>query len=120
MKKVFTMLRKQTYNNAVFFYSRKSQQKRCSKIMEKQWNGRIFYSHRTTSSRGIFIALIKNFEFKLLSLEICDPPGRYIILNIEMMGFPFTLISYYAPNNQSGQLKNSERNTSKTEKHSNY
>ena len=40
-----------------------------------------------------------------MSPEICDPQGRYIILNIEIMGSPFTLINYYAPNNQSDQLK---------------
>ena len=45
----------------------------------------MFYSHGTTSSRGVFIALRKNLEFKLLSPEIYDPQGRYIILNIEIM-----------------------------------
>ena len=48
--------------------------------------------------RGIYCTK-KNLEFKLLSPEICDPQGRYIILNIEIMGSPFTLINYYAPNN---------------------
>ena len=40
-----------------------------------------------------------------MSPEICDPQGQYIILNIEIMGSPFTLINYYAPNNRSDQLK---------------
>ena len=54
---------------------------------------------------GAFIALKKNLGFKLLSPEICDPQGRYIILNIEITGSPFTPINYYAPNNQSDQLQ---------------
>ena len=37
-------------------------------------------------SRGVFIALRKNLEFKILSPKICEPQGRYIILNIEMIG----------------------------------
>ena len=40
-----------------------------------------------------------------MSPEICDPQSRYIILNIEIMGSPFTLINYYAPNDQSDHLK---------------
>ena len=64
----------------------------------QSWNHKLLLSQ-------VFIALKKNLEFKLLSPEICDPQGRYNILNIEIMGSPFTLINYYAPNNQSDQLK---------------
>ena len=104
-KKVFAMLKKQTSNNAVFFIQESHSERDVEKLWQKQWTGKIFYSHGTTSSRRVFIALKKNLEFKLLSPEICDPQGRYIILNIEIMGSPFTLINYYAPNNQSDQLK---------------
>ena len=105
-KKVFTMLEKQTSNNAVFFIQKSHSDRDVEKFWQKQWNGRIFYSHGTTSSRGVFIiALRNNLEFKLLSPEICDHQGRYIILNIEIMGSPFTLNNYYSPNNYSDQLK---------------
>ena len=46
------------------------------KSWQKQWNGKIFYSHGTPSFRGVFIALRKNLEFKSLSPQICDPQGR--------------------------------------------
>ena len=91
-KKVFTMLKKQTSNNAVFFIQESHSKRDAEKLWQKQWNGKIFYSHGTTSSRGVFITLKKNLEFKFLSPEICDPQGLYIILNIEIMGSPFTLI----------------------------
>ena len=99
------MLKKQTSNNAVFFIQESHSDRDVEKLWQKQWNGRLFYSHGTTSSRGVFIALRKNLEFKLVPPEICDPQSRYIILNIEIMGYPFTLINYHAPNNQSDQLK---------------
>ena len=98
------MLKKQASNNLCFSIQESHSDRDVEKLWQKQWNGRIFYSHGTTSSRGAFIALRKNFEFKLLSPEICDPQGRYIILNIEIIGSPFTLINYCAPNNQSDQL----------------
>ena len=75
-----------------FFIQESHSERDVEKLWQKQWNGQIFYSHGTTSSRGVFIALKKNLELKLLSPEICDPQGRYIILNIEIMGSPFTLI----------------------------
>ena len=104
-KKVFTMLKKQTSTNVVLFIQEGHGKRDVEKLWQKQWNEKIFYSHGTTSSRGVFIALRKNLEFKLLSPEICDPQGRYIILNIEIMGSPFMFINYYVPNNQSDQLK---------------
>ena len=104
-KKVFTMLKKQTSNNAVFFIQESHSERDVEKLCQKQWNGKIFYSHGTTSSRGSLSHYKRILEFKLLSPEICDPQGRYIILNIEIMGSPLTLINYYAPNNQSDQLK---------------
>ena len=88
-----------------FFIQESHSERDVEKLWQKQWNGKIFYSHRTTSSRGVFIALKKNLEFKFLSPESCDPQGRHIILNIEIMGSPFTLINYHAPNNQSNELK---------------
>ena len=79
-KKVFAMFKKQTPNNTVFFIQESHTDRDVKKLWQKQRNRRIFYSHGTTSSRGVFIALRKNLEFKLLSPEICDLQGRHIIL----------------------------------------
>ena len=104
----------------MFFIQESQSERDVEKLWNKQWNGKIFYSHGTTSSRGVFIALKKNLEFKLLSPEICDPQGRYIILNIEIMGSPFTFINYYAPNNQSDRLKILKEIQANLKKYSNY
>ena len=71
-------------------------------------NGRLFYSHGTTNSRGVFIALRKNLEFKILSPEICDPQGHRILNTDTEYRNDRSLViltNYYAPNNQSDQLK---------------
>ena len=53
-KKVFTMLKKQTSNNAVLFIQESHSERDVEKLWQKQWNGNIFYSHGTTSSRGLY------------------------------------------------------------------
>ena len=61
------MLQKQTSSNVVSFIQESHSDRDVEKLWQKQWNGRIFYSHATTSPRGVLIALRKNLEFKLLS-----------------------------------------------------
>ena len=56
-KNVFTMLMEQTSNNAAFFVQESHSDRDDEKLWQKQWNGRIFYSHGTTSFRGVLIAL---------------------------------------------------------------
>ena len=61
-KKVFTMLKKQTSNNAVFFIQESHSERDVEELWQKQWNGKMFYSHGTTSSRGGLYCTEKEFR----------------------------------------------------------
>ena len=44
------------------------------------------------------------FEYKLISPEIKDRLGRYLILYMEIQDLPYVLVNYHAPNDEQGQL----------------
>ena len=70
-----------------------------------QWHGNIIFSHGSSIKKGVLIAFRYSLEYKLLSPEIVDDDGRYIILHIEIQGSPYILHNYYGPNNESNQVK---------------
>ena len=43
-------------------------------------------------------------EYKLISPEIKDRLGRYLILHMEIQDPPYVLVNYHALNNEQGQL----------------
>ena len=65
----------------------------------------MIYSHGTSGSRGVFVAFRYNSEYKLLSPDISDREGRYIILHTQIQGTPYILINYYGPNGETDQVK---------------
>ena len=54
---------------------------------------------------GVYIAFRYDLEYKLLSPKIIDNEGRFIILHIEIQGYPYILINYYGPNSEFNQVK---------------
>ena len=61
-------------------------------------------SHGTSNSRGVCIAVRAGLDYKLLSPEVRDDHGRYLILHIEIQKVPYVFINYYAPNDQQSQV----------------
>ena len=58
----------------------------------------ILHSRKHTNAGGVLIALEKNFEYKCHK-DISDSQGRYVILDLEIIGVArFLLINLYAPN----------------------
>ena len=70
------------------------------KLYKYQWHGSMVFSHGTSNSRGVNVAFRHGLEHEMLSDPICDPNGRYIILNMEIQGSPYILVNCYAPNNE--------------------
>ena len=64
---------------------------------KSEWCGDILFSHGTTESRGTCILFKENISKKIHQV-ISDQGGRYLILDIEINDFRFTLASLYAPN----------------------
>ena len=78
--------------------------KEVEKLWEYQCRQKIFYSHVTSNSRGVCIALRTGLDYKLLSPEVRDDHGRYLILHIEIQEIPHVFINYYTPNDQQSQV----------------
>ena len=64
----------------------------------------MFFSHGSSDSRGVLVAVKNKMEYKILSPVVADSGERYIILHIEIQGSPYVILNYYAPNVQNEQL----------------
>ena len=64
-----------------------------------------FLLYGTSNSQGVIVAFIHGFEYKMLSDPICDPNGRYIVLDMEIQDSPYLLVNCYATNNEQEQIK---------------
>ena len=103
-KKVFNILKKQTSMNSVIFLQECHSTKEVETLWEYQWKNKIFYSHGKSNARGVCMLLRPGLEYKLISPEIKDKLGRYLILHMEIQDLPYVLVNYHAPNDEQGQL----------------
>ena len=75
-------------------------------LWKLQWHG-------SSNNKDVLIAFRYDLQYKLLSPEIVDDDGRYIILRMEIQGNPYMLLNYYGPSNESNQVKVLRRISSK-------
>ena len=69
-----------------------------------EWGGDVFLSAKTSNARGVAIMIRKDLEYKIHSSS-CDEEGTFVISDITIEGIPrLTLVSLYAPNNDSPQF----------------
>ena len=65
----------------------------------------MIFSHRSSNQKGALVAFRYELEYTMLSSEVVDDEGRFIILHIEIQGSPYVLKNYYAPNIELNQVK---------------
>ena len=99
------IIKKHTSSNAIIFLQETHSTKKDEMLWKLQWHGNIIFSHGSSNKKGVLIAFRYGLEYKLLSPEIIDDDGRYIILCIEIQGSPYILLNYYGPSNESNQVK---------------
>ena len=69
-----------------------------TEMIKKDWNINFFMSGENQNAGGVLIAVDDNFEYIKHTVTIYEH-GRYIILDIEVVGVArFLLINLYAPN----------------------
>lgn len=68
------------------------------------WEGRIFLSHGSNLSGGVAILFSKKLNMTNISAYEIDK-GRILIVQVELMGFPFLLINVYSPNNGAERVE---------------
>ena len=89
--------------NSVIFLQEFHSTKEVERLWEYQWKNKIFFSHGKSNARGVCTLLRPRLEYKLISPEIKDRLGRYLILHMEIQDLPYVLVNYHAPNNEQGQ-----------------
>jgi len=63
---------------------------------ENQWHTDAYFSFYASNSRGVAILFKISFEFKV-HRDIKDKNGNFIILDITVSDYRFTLVAVYVP-----------------------
>ena len=61
-------------------------------------------------NKRVLVAFVYGLEYRMLSPEVVDDEGRFIILHIEIQGSPCVLINYYIELNQVKKLQQIKSN----------
>ena len=104
-KKIFNFFKRNSSGKSIIFLQETHSTKQVENLWRHQWHGDMIFSHGTSNSKGCCIAFRYDLEYKLLSPEISDENGRFIILHKEIQGTSYILINYYGPNSESAQVK---------------
>jgi len=100
-RSIFRWLHNQ--NNHFSFLQETYSSKDCAKTWEAEWDGKVFFSHGSTHSKGVLILVNPKVELKIEKV-ISDYNGRYIILDAMVDGSHVILVNIYAPNDLNQQL----------------
>ena len=88
-RKMFNCLKKKTSNKAVIFMQEIHSTEATEKCLEYQWEGKMLFSHGTSSSAGVCICFSHNQEHKVIKV-VSDPEGG-----------PYVLVNCCAPNSET-------------------
>ena len=65
-----------------------------------EWNGKTFFSHGSTSSRGVMICVNKELSSRVL-MSWADKEGRIVSCDVNIDGSLIHVVNIYAPNKDS-------------------
>ena len=66
-------------------------------FLKTQWKGKMLFSHGSCHSRGTLVLIKQGLHIEQ-KLVICDPNGRFIILEAVVQDTPVLFVNIYAPN----------------------
>ena len=65
---------------------------------EKDWGGGIYFAHGEFNARGVAILIPKSLnELFVYKSGLKDNNGRFLLINCEIEGNPYTIINIYSP-----------------------
>ena len=80
-------------------------------IWTTQWQSKLFFSHGTCHSCGAMVLVRGDLHFNLILIRT-DDEGRYIVLEAEVQGAHFLLVTLYVPDKVQGRRRFIEKLTS--------
>ena len=66
-KKIFNYMKKKTSSNALVMIQETHSTRMKEQLRKYQWGGAMFFSHDTSDSRGVLVAVKNELEYKILS-----------------------------------------------------
>ena len=92
---VFTWLKNKSHQ---IFYLQETHSLSSNEVQwRNEWDGPIYFSHGSRSSKGVMILLKKQLDLTISS-TLTDTQGRWIIMNITTENKNICLVNVYAPN----------------------
>ena len=79
----------------------------CEKIWTNQWGSgkeKIYFSHGSSNNSGVLIAFREGLNYRIESTSL-DLERHLLILKAVIQDSPVILINYYAPNDESQQVR---------------
>ena len=90
---VFSKLKKM---NSIIFMQETHSAQNAEAVWKSEWGNDIFFSHGSTSSRGVAILFPSKLEYKIQN-TIRDDEGRFLLLTVTINCKDFVLVNVYAP-----------------------
>ena len=84
--------------NDIIFLQETHSDKKDEVFWKSQWGEFAWFASFSSKSRGVAILIRNSMSVRVIS-ELCDPNGRFLILNCTLNDVPVTLVNIYAPNN---------------------
>ena len=89
-------------HNGIIFLQETHSTSLTEKAFAHDWDGEIFYSHGTASSRGVAILIPKGIHTHVKEIQT-DKEGRILLLNITIDNTDLVLCNVYAPTKDKSQ-----------------
>ena len=104
---MFNFLKKHSSKNAVIFLQETHSTTDCEKIWTNQWGSgkeKIYFSHGTSNISGVLTAFREGLNYRVASTSP-GLEGHFLILQAVVQNSPVILINYYAPSDESSQVR---------------
>lgn len=97
-RKLFTWLQQKQVD--ICFLQETKLQEKNRKVIDFEWTGKCYHAFADAPKSGVSIIFKKNFNFEFLN-EHRSIDGRKLIINIEIDSEIYSLVSIYAPNEET-------------------
>ena len=92
---IFSWCRKMK-SDIVFLQETHSMQE-VEKQWQREWGGKMLFSHGANNARGVMILVRNGFDFNVETVKI-DKQGRFLVVKGKIQDVEYTVVNIYAPN----------------------
>ena len=99
---IFSWCRKMK-SDIVFLQETHSTQE-VEKQWQREWGGKMLFSHGANNARGVMILVRNGFDFNVETVKI-DKQGRFLVVKGKIQDVEYTVVNIYAPNKDACSRK---------------